>query len=519
MGARLVMLLLLSPVAGCTLEPLELAPPGRPLAVPAPADAMEEGGARVIVSVPRSPDETSDGGLVSSYVLLRRTVEGDGELAPFHYTTMDVGAASDELVYFDVSGLPGRSYQYVAFALAERERMTFGNVGARAARSEPSASVTVEGRLSPSRAVAPPAAVDATPDPRRTGFQVRLDWARSPDDGGDGLVRYEALRAEPGGELAPFPGGLESPEEGDDGTLHKLLDVPGDAQVRYVVYAVPRTGDAAAAPAASVTPARSFFDARRLPILVVLLMTVVLGLVFLARAQRAGESIFIRRIPGVDAIEEAIGRATEMGRPVLYVPGIDEIQNIQTIASMLILGRVAETIARYDTELLVPCRIPLVATVSEEVVRQGFYDAGRPDAHKPRNVQWISSEQFAYCAGTNGIILREKPATNLYLGRFFAESLLLGETGYVNRAIQIAGTAAIAQLPFFIASCDYTLIGEELYAVGAYMTREPNLLSSLKAADWVKALCILTLLVGTVAAIFAPESSFTVFLVESLSGA
>ena len=36
-------------------------------------------------------------------------------------------------------------------------------------------------------------------------------------------------------------------------------------------------------------------------------------------------SPFVRRLAGIDAIEEAIGRATEMGRPVLYVPGIQDI--------------------------------------------------------------------------------------------------------------------------------------------------------------------------------------------------
>src|SRR5688572_22376891 len=103
-------------------------------------------------------------------------------------------------------------------------------------------------------------------------------------------------------------------------------------------------------------------------------------------------------------------------------------------------------------------------------------------------------------------MLRDKPATNIFLGRFFAESLILAETGYVNRAIQIAGTAEITQLPFFIAACDYTLIGEELFAVSAYMTREPRLLSTLKAADWIKAIAIVVLVVGALAAALAPQS-------------
>lgn len=214
------------------------------------------------------------------------------------------------------------------------------------------------------------------------------------------------------------------------------------------------------------------------------------------RARRQADDLYIRRIAGVDAIEEAVGRSTEMGRPVLYVTGVEDIVNIQTIASLLVLGHVAKMTAEYDTDIKVANFYPITMAVAEEVVRQGYANAGRPDAHKPEDVLFISSEQFAFAAGVNGIILRDKPATNIYLGRFFAESLILAETGYVTRAIQIAGTAEFSQLPFFVAACDYTIIGEELFAVSAYLTREPSLLAMLKSTDLLKAGLVFLVLAG-----------------------
>jgi len=149
--------------------------------------------------------------------------------------------------------------------------------------------------------------------------------------------------------------------------------------------------------------------------------------------------------------------------------------------------------------VIVACCIPIVREVADEVVKAGFYRAGHPDAFDPTSVRFISSEQFAFCAGTNGIMYRQKPATNIYLGRFFAESLILAETGYVNRAIQIAGTAEATQLPFFIAACDYTLIGEELFAVSAYLSGDPRLVSSLKASDAIKLVIVSVLALGVLA--------------------
>lgn len=214
------------------------------------------------------------------------------------------------------------------------------------------------------------------------------------------------------------------------------------------------------------------------------------------RAKKSSEELYVRRIAGVDAIEEAVGRSTEMGRPVLYVTGVEDITNIQTIASLLVLGHVSKMTAEYDTDIKVANFYPITMAVAEEIVRQGYANAGRPDAHKPENVLFISSEQFAFAAGVNGIILRDRPATNIYLGRFFAESLILAETGYVTKAIQIAGTAEPTQLPFFVAACDYTLLGEEIFAVSAYLTREPSLLAMLKSTDLLKAGLMLLVLGG-----------------------
>ncbi len=247
-----------------------------------------------------------------------------------------------------------------------------------------------------------------------------------------------------------------------------------------------------------VAPETSFFNSSRWFFLTFIGLTAIAFFIYARLARTRARSMFIRRIPGVDAIEDAIGRSTEMGRPVLYVTGTEEIQDIQTMASLLILGHVAQMTAEYDTELKVANLFPLTMVVAEEIVRQGYANAGRADAHRPENVMFITSEQFAYAAAINGMILRDKPATNIFLGRFYAESLLLSETGYQVGAVQIAGTAEFTQLPFFIAACDYTLIGEELYATSAYLTREPNLMAQLKAGDVMKAL-IMALLVVSVA--------------------
>lgn len=246
----------------------------------------------------------------------------------------------------------------------------------------------------------------------------------------------------------------------------------------------------------SATPKGNWFDTSKVNILICVIIFSGLILFFI-RMARNNPNLFIRRIPGLDAIEETIGRATEMGKPILYLNGLHGMDSLSTIAATSILGKVARKVANYDSQIKIPCYDPIVMSVCQEVVKEAYIESGRPDAYKQDNIFFVTNDQFAYAAAVEGIMMRHKPAANLYMGYYYAEALLLAETGAATGAMQIAGTDSITQLPFFITTCDYTLIGEELYASSAYLSREPLQLGSLKGQDVSKALIILTLFAGS----------------------
>lgn len=240
-----------------------------------------------------------------------------------------------------------------------------------------------------------------------------------------------------------------------------------------------------------------WFHMGKIPVLAFVLMFFAFTLTFVQMAKK-GAQLYVRPLGGIEAVDDAIGRATEMGRPILYLLGLGVATEVSTIASFSILGRVAKRVAEYQTPIIVPCYDQIVMAVAQEVVKSSYLDAGRAEDYRQESIFFVTNYQFAYVAAVNGIILRERPATNVYMGKFFAESLLLAETGTMAGSIQIAGTDEIAQIPFFIVSCDYTLIGEELYAASAYLGREPVLLGSLKAQDWAKVVIMLVALTGMV---------------------
>lgn len=237
------------------------------------------------------------------------------------------------------------------------------------------------------------------------------------------------------------------------------------------------------------------FDHNKIPFLRVTAFVCATVLICTELARR-GRPLYVRPIAGLKAIEEAVGRSTEMGKPMLYIPGIQDLNEIDTVAGLTVLSTVAKCAAEYDTPLEVPTSRALVMTAAREAVQAAALAAGRPDYYSEDHIYYITDEQFGYVASVCGWMTREKPAACFYLGKFYAESLILAETGNSISAIQIAGTAETTQLPFFVAACDYTLLGEELFAASAYLSGEPAQLGMLKGQDIGKLAAILLVLLG-----------------------
>ena len=235
----------------------------------------------------------------------------------------------------------------------------------------------------------------------------------------------------------------------------------------------------------------------------VLSLIIISGaVIYYIQKARGGYVPQIRTIAGLEAIEEAVGRATEMGRMVHFSPGIaglDGTTAAQTFAGLETLGMVARLVARYGARIVVTIRQPIVLPLAQEVVRTAYMSEGVVESYDEDCVQYLSSEQFAYAAAVMGIIQREKAAASILLGAFWAESLMISEAGFHAGAIQIAGSANITQVPFFVAACDYGLIGEELYAAGAIASGNPVKLGSIAGQDIGKLYVMALLIIGVLA--------------------
>ena len=342
-----------------------------------------------------------------------------------------------------------------------------------------------------SQGLTAPSNVTAVDTPNDDGSSITITWDAAAED--SGISGYQILRRIADGDLeaigAPLPTGTAQ---------YKDSSIEKGTVYTYIVRAVSETeATVDSEQTASVEGKDAWFHTGKVALLIAMLLFSA-AIVWNIYDARSGKEIFIRRIPGLEAVDEAIGRATEMGRSILYVLGLGGVSGVATVASMTILAQVARRTADYETPLRVPCNDPIVMNVVREMVKTAYLEEGHPDAYNEENIFFLTEDQFAYAAGVDGIMVREKPATVFLQGSFAAESLILAETGNSIGAIQIAGTDSEHQLPFFIAACDYTLIGEELYAASAYLSRKPMLLGSLRGQDWGKVLIFAAIALGVI---------------------
>ncbi|MEA2030328.1 MAG: fibronectin type III domain-containing protein [candidate division Zixibacteria bacterium] len=365
------------------------------------------------------------------------------------------------------------------------------------AQDEPDSTKSVK-----SAPLNPPTNIEVSDTPNDAGGSITIQWTEPIPSEGKDIKGYRIFRAESvdgkPGKYKMVGSVVTTKTRFKDGNVDDDLDY--FYQVAAVYTASVIEGQELETLAKSRTSSKGnssaqWFDFRRVNVFVGVILLCGFILYYISRA-KAGEKLFIRKIAGLEAVDEAVGRATEMGKKIFFIPGINDMNDVQTIAGVSILGRVAEVAATYETYIEVPVARSLVLVTAKEVVKEAYSKVGRPEAFHEDQVHYLTDDQFGYAAGIDGMVVREEPATIFFMGAFYAESLILSETGNSIGAIQIAGTAMPAQLPFFVAACDYTLIGEELFAASAYLSREPKLLGSLKGQDMGKAIVLVAIIIG-----------------------
>jgi hypothetical protein len=221
-----------------------------------------------------------------------------------------------------------------------------------------------------------------------------------------------------------------------------------------------------------------------------LLIFVALILLF-SRQVRAGQWPILRQIRAFEALKGLTGRAIEAGRGLHLSLGLGRLTNETTadsLAGLSILHYLSRQAAVTGAPPTVTMADPTVLLLAQNVTRATHLDnpGGLEEAF--HNIRWIAPQPAAYAAGVMNVIEIDRTEANVMVGHFADEYLLMGETATRRGISHIGGTSDPNTLPFIYASADETLLGEEIYAAGAYLQKAPAHIGSLIAQDTLRTL-------------------------------
>lgn len=220
---------------------------------------------------------------------------------------------------------------------------------------------------------------------------------------------------------------------------------------------------------------------------------------------RKGRTWEIRPLEGLEATYESIGRAAEMGRPIMVLTGISGLGSTQTLAGLTVLGEVAQRAAEIGVATHTTSTSTEVIAFSEGVIKSAYDAAGKSELYRPGEyVRWFGGGQFAYAVGAAGYILEVKPAVIVFMGYFLFDVIVTMETGSRIGAQIIGGT--LSALPEMSVFCDYLLIGEELYAASAMISQDKQVIATIAGQDWIKLIILILVVVGIILKLAGSEA-------------
>jgi hypothetical protein len=242
------------------------------------------------------------------------------------------------------------------------------------------------------------------------------------------------------------------------------------------------------------------FVSGRIGELIVLIILAIISAAALIKSIR-GKPPTVRRLPGIDALEEVVGRAAETGRPVFYTPGfgggtLRGASSYPTLAGMDIMAHAVRLCAKLGAGFVSTYAMPEAIPIARALVMESLKAENKAELWREDLVRFVSPLQWAYTMGSISAMSKENAGGVILIGPWWGEALIFSEESNTVGAMSIAGTASFDQLPYFVGVCDYTLIGEEIYAAGAYLSQDSVMLGTIEGEDWSRIIVIILLILG-----------------------
>lgn len=224
------------------------------------------------------------------------------------------------------------------------------------------------------------------------------------------------------------------------------------------------------------------------------------GLLYLLSSRiRAGRKIGLRSLDAYTALRRQSAKSVEAGRGLHFSIGranLAKVSNPSGVAAVSVLDYVNNHAASSDIHPLTTAGDGSMFLAAQDSLRGAYRKVGRISRISPSQTQYIAADDqaMAYAAGASSIVSQGKLKSNLLIGRFGAEIAILTEAAEREGMDQVIGSDDPTALAIAVLATDKVLLGEELFAAGAYLHSEPVQIASLQLQDILRVLAVVGIL-------------------------
>jgi hypothetical protein len=232
-----------------------------------------------------------------------------------------------------------------------------------------------------------------------------------------------------------------------------------------------------------------------------LLIAILIGALLFLQTRRIqdGEVVGLRPLRGYQALTSQVGRAVESGRRVhfsLGSAGLNSATAPTSLAALAALDYLAQDGAASDVPPIVTVGEATLLPAAQDQLRGAYARAGRSRNYSNTMAEFVapSTSPMAYAAGVSYTVQHTNTGSNLLMGHFGPEIGIILEAAGRENTDQIVGSDDLTALAVGAAMSDELIIGEELFAAGAYLTGTPSQIASLRLQDIMRVVVVVVIL-------------------------
>jgi hypothetical protein len=213
------------------------------------------------------------------------------------------------------------------------------------------------------------------------------------------------------------------------------------------------------------------------------------------------EGRHLRDIPAFYRLQGAIEVAVEDGARIHVAIGRSEITSPQGAAAMVglsMLQRITRVASESDSPPIASTGDGTLAILAQDTIRSAYQSMGLSASFSNDLGRVTGLTPFSFAAGTMPLIIDEGVSANVLVGSFGEEAALITSAGERSQTLTLAGSDNLPGQAVLYATAHEPLVGEEIYAGGAYIGAGPMHIASLHAQDAMRWLLVVLMLGGAV---------------------